>query len=245
MAATDLGRRLTGQHRAAQGRLGAAALLQARRMWRLLNLAGIAETAQPWVDANLLLIERQHRASVALSRAYLTSFRLAEAGAQPAAGTIPAATFNRAAAATSLYATGPGSYLSQLKAGRSDTDAARRALNAVAGAAARHVLAGGRDTLTQAVAADSRALGWARATSGGPCAFCAMLASRGPDFGSEASAGFQAHDSCACQPEPVYRSDAAWPSGAQQFRQVWDESTRDAGDLDPAVAFRRAYEGRT
>jgi hypothetical protein len=68
-----------------------------------------------------------------------------------------------------------------------------------------------------------------------------MLASRGPDYTSEATASFEAHDGCQCGGEPVYSTTAAWPQNSQRYRDLWDEHA--AGADDPLNSFRRALAG--
>jgi len=102
----------------------------------------------------------------------------------------------------------------------------------------------GRDTVMAAVESDSECIGFARATGGVACSFCAMLASRGAVFKSSDSGGFQAHDGCNCTVEPVYSSNPVLPPGAEQYRDLWDEATAGLGGVDARNAFRRALTGR-
>lgn len=118
-------------------------------------------------------------------------------------------------------------------------DPARTALVRVSGAVTRHVLNGARETLHRSVRADRRALGWARATSGAPCSFCAMLASRGPVYG-ERTGDFQTHDHCSCGLEPVYRRDQEWPHGSREYQRLWREATEGLSGAEAQNAFRRA-----
>jgi hypothetical protein len=96
-----------------------------------------------------------------------------------------------------------------------------------AGALTKLVLAGGRMTLLRSVEADPRTIGWGRVTSGDPCAFCRMLAGRGPAYGSKRSADFEAHDSCACTAEPSY--EGSEPSAqAVQYQREWKAAQEQA-----------------
>lgn len=104
----------------------------------------------------------------------------------------------------------------------------------------RQALAGGRDTIAAAVDDDKDALGWARATSGACCAFCAMLAGRGPVYGED-TADFQAHDHCTCTSEPVFSHDQAWPSGSREFQDRWNSATAGLGGQDAITAFRNSF----
>lgn len=144
--------------------------------------------------------------------------------------------------ARSLHTAGPN-YAKYLTKRGEDPDRAKlKVVVNVSGTAGRQVLNGGRDALEELVQADPVALGWARVTDGDPCAFCAMLASRGPVYKSRETAAFLPHDHCACIPEPVYSRSAAWAPGARELRQLWLASTKGYSGKDAVNAFRRAYE---
>lgn len=239
MAATVEARALTETHRKAQIRLATLTAATMRDLWRLLDPADLDATTPGWLDATTRLVAAQHATSATLARRYYDRYRAAEIGAS-VAGRLPDPGVNLAAVRTSLTVTGPVNLRRSIVRGRTVDTASRYALNAAIGAATRHVTAGSRDTLTAAVAADRRALGWARATSGNPCAFCAMLAGRGPTFRTEAAGAFEAHDGCNCTPEPVFASDAPFPG--QKWADLYASEAK--GNADPINAFRRAYEGR-
>lgn len=240
MASTATGRRLTEAHRLAQVKIAQLTVLQMRQLWPLLDAADTAATSPAWLNAALRLINTQHATSATVSARYYQAFRILEAGA-PFAGRLPAAALNGAAVRTTLMVTGPVRIERARRRGDNIARAARTAFVESARESTRHSLAGGRDTLLGAVRSDRRALGFARVTSGNPCAFCAMLASRGPVYQLE-SADFQSHAGCACSAEPVYTRDADWPPGAREARDLWNETK--IGNRDALNAFRRAYEGR-
>jgi len=157
---------------------------------------------------------------------------------------VPDLTFEREdrAVRVSMEVTGPVAQKSKTARNKPLVAVRDESFEAAAGSATRHVLTGGRRSLLTLVEADPQALGWARVTDGDPCAFCAMLASRGPVYGSEAAAGFSAHDACACTAEPVYSRQAPWPGRAREFQELWRETTRNTSGRDSINAFRRAYE---
>jgi hypothetical protein len=95
----------------------------------------------------------------------------------------------------------------------------------VAGALGKLVLTGGRRTLTGIAARDPQALGWGRTTSGDPCAFCRMLAGRGPTYKTEKSADFEAHDGCGCSAEPLFKGGSP-PEQAAEYAREWNEAQR-------------------
>lgn len=240
MAVTVEGRAATEAYRRLNARLAVLTVAQMRQLWRLLDVDDIDGTVQGWLNAALPAIRQQRSISVGLSERYLRRFRIAEVG-QPLTGAVPPPRFSERAVRTSLLVTGPYRIRGLLGKGGSLEGAARAAFKASAAAATRHVLNGGRDLLLDAVSSDEVALGWVRVTDGNPCAFCALLASRGPVFKSAASGGFQAHDACGCTAEPVYSRDTQWPGRAREWADLYADAAR--GQRDPLNAFRRAYEG--
>jgi hypothetical protein len=139
---------------------------------------------------------------------------------------------------------------SALDAGRPPEQAKETALTRTSGSISRHVLNGGRETILRSVAEDREALGWGRVTDGDPCAFCAMLAGRGPVY-QEDTVGFEAHDECGCGAEPVYYRDAPWPGRSREFHDMYNEAllqARQDGTMatgtsnDLLNTFRRFYD---
>jgi hypothetical protein len=144
--------------------------------------------------------------------------------------------------ARALHSAGPAYAKHLTKRGEEERPARLKVLVSVTGSAAQQVLDGGRDAMEELIKADPASTRWARVLgSDNPCAFCAMLASRGPVYLREETAGFKAHPACACTPEPVYSSSADWPPGARDLRQLWLASTRGYSGQNAINAFRRAY----
>lgn len=118
-------------------------------------------------------------------------------------------------------------------------------------AVARHVEMAGRETLIFSVESDRAALGWSRVLTGREnCAFCAMLASRGPVYTSESSAqsredGRRFHDGCDCLVVAVFdRSSWAGKAQSDRLSQLWQESTRGRSGPGALSAFRLALAQR-
>lgn len=247
MAATAAASRLTEAHRLAQARLAAQTIAQALASWGLLDPADLAGSTTRWLTVLLPLLSAQQRASVALAANYLSTFRVLELEGDPGPfRPVPAAALDLQAAASSLLFTGPGTVRRALGRSVPLAVAFERGKAEAARAASRHVLNGGRTTILGTVAADKRALGWARATSGKTCHFCAMLAGRGPVYKAEGTADFKAHDGCNCTTEPVYRRDAAWPPGSRRFAEQYRQAkaVTPAGE-DVTNTFRRLLAGTT
>lgn len=132
-------------------------------------------------------------------------------------------------------------------------EAKRVTTGKVAAAVVRHSQAGGRQTIHENAARDEVALGWVRVTRAQPCAFCAMLASRGLHYRSFKEGSFdlsdarftgegdaKVHDECGCSLKPVYSENDPMVDRTKQFKDMWE--TWGAGGGNAALRFRRGYE---
>lgn len=240
MAAIAAAARLTQAHRTAQLHLTVDTTTRMLDTWAIIDPANLDATAHAWLRVALPIIDRAHSASSTLAAKYFEAFRTLELGldAEPAAA-ILAAPIDHAAVTTSLTVTGPIRTKLATARGLLLDQAAEAGAAGAAEAAGRIALNGGRTTLLRSVDGDRHALGWARVASGKACAFCAMLAGRGPVYRAD-TADFQAHDGCACTAEPVYHRDAPWPDGADTYRQLWQDSTDGLNGDDALAAFRQA-----
>jgi hypothetical protein len=244
MASSPEAAALTEAHRLAQIRIAAQAIARTDALWGLLDLNDLDGTFPRWSRAVAQVVATDGQRSAATAANYCTAHRRIELGRSAAAFTprlVPAAI---GAVPTSLLIEGPARIRSGLARGRPLELLARTARAETAAAAARHVNGAGRNTIIRAVADDRQALGWARATSGNCCSFCAMLASRGPIYKAERTAEFEPHNRCGCTAEIVYREDADWPPGSRRFQELWQETTRGRNGQDAVIAFRQAIEGR-
>jgi hypothetical protein len=241
MAATVEARRLTEAHRLAQSRLAAQVVAQLLAVFPLLDPQDVNSTVDRWLTATVPIVRVGRSTSARLAATYLTTFRALELG-------VDAARFVATIAddlpdeqiATSLVVTGPATIRAGLARGRQLRTVLDLARTSSASAGMRHALNGGRDTVVATTDSDPKALGWARATSGKACSFCALLAGRGPVYKGEGTAGFQAHDHCSCSAEPVYRRDAAWPAGADRYAELYAQAKAEGGDAATVRAnFRR------
>ena len=126
----------------------------------------------------------------------------------------------------------------------------------ILGSSFRHAANGGREGLVRSSLADKTALGWVRVTKADPCYFCAMLASRGLEYGTYGKDSFdrsdarfvgsgdaKVHDHCGCSIKPVYSGDDEFLTRSQEFERMWYEYS--SGSSAEAIrSFRRGYEGR-
>lgn len=248
MARTVAGAQLTRAHRQAQIALRADVLADLTRLWTLFRRPDedLLSVFERFAAAAEILIRQRHGDSAGLAAAYFEEFRRREGvGGQATPHIAPPPP--REVVRESLAAAGRIGAANALRAGRSPESAARNGLVRVLGTATRLVLDGGRRTLVESIRRDRQARGWQRVTSGSPCAFCAMVASRGPAYKSERSARFEAHDHCSCTAEPYYEGSAALEVNAR-LAEAWETAqreAREAGELrrgtenDALNAFRR------
>ena len=161
-----------------------------------------------------------------------------------------------------LRVTGPIEIKRRIQLGEPAARARRNAAAQAGGAALRHVADGGRDTMLTVVQNDRAALGWIRVTAADPCAFCAMLASRGITWNRYNKQSFAAsdirfagdprnddaiaakvHDRCRCTLRPVWvPNDPALDQG-REWRDLWNTHIRNRYSGKDAInAWRRLYE---
>lgn len=240
-------RALTEEYRQRAETVRKAATRDLLRLWPMLDVNNL-DHSWPALQRALELMVQDHRHKVAqAAKNYLTTFALIE----DRAGDLDVLLASRAdpvALRTSLLVTGPIRVKENVSRGATATLATGRALVAVTGVVSRAVLNGGRQTIIDTVGADRDALGWMRVTHGKTCAFCAMLASRGPVYKTRSTAGdprgrpARFHDHCDCTVEPVFSTAQEIPEASQQFDELWAASTAGLSGADARNAFRIAYE---
>ncbi|MBF6254407.1 VG15 protein [Nocardia farcinica] len=132
-----------------------------------------------------------------------------------------------------------------------------RIISRLAGAADRYVKNAGRDTITEN--ANAEGVRWERHAQPDACAFCRMLATRGPAYLTKATAsrvgasgrvrgsrseGEKYHDDCGCVPVPVRAGDVYEPP---EYVEAWLEQYEQAyslanGNYKKILAAMRAAE---
>lgn len=231
MALTAEGRSLTEANRVAQLALAAQSDRVARALWSRLDVADLDRSTPAWLGANVAAARRFFNDSVATARDYVEEYRAAEIGATP--GPIVEPEFDTADMRQTLLLAGPVRVKLLVKHGASPDSAQAGAAKKFSGIMRRQVLSGGRQLVDLTTRDDSKAIGWRRVTDGNPCSFCAMLASRGPVYGSQqraegiAGSGLRYHGHCGCTAEIVYGS---WqPSAAEQrYIDEYEKAAREA-----------------
>ncbi len=236
MARTVAGRQLTEQHRQGQLQVRARALRDFARVWPVWT--GDEASFQEMLTVSLPLIRAYNGLSATMAGGYFDAFRMAENPGGTATAKLPPP-LDEALVLGPLHVTGIDMTRRAIAAGASPQAARQTALVRATGTVGRQVLTGGRDTIVLSTAADKKAGGWERVTSGDPCAFCVLVASRGAVF-SEDTADFQSHDHCSCSGEPKY-GDSKSPGRNQEYRELYDRVA--SGTANPVNELRRAING--
>lgn len=225
------------------------------------------ESVEAWLDLVVPRLIRASDSEAERARVYFDALRrieVAGVNAEPyravaAKGAIDEGVRN------SLLSVGPYDYVNKARKARelkTYTPAEEKAVISnikeistrnVAAAAVRHAQAGGRQTVFENSKQDRTALGWIRATRAKPCAFCAMLASRGiqyrpfredsfeeSDLRFTGAGNAKVHDECGCAMKAVYFKEDPILKRNEVFADMW---TRwGAGGGNAAYRFRRGYD---
>lgn len=158
----------------------------------------------------------------------------------------PALEMSRLEAA--LDVTGPVEFKRAIAAGKTEQQAIDASAVRMSGSASYLALEGGRDVMQGSISHDPRASGYSRVTDSKPCAWCAMLASRGPVYKTAQSAGdprqggSRYHDHCSCQAWPAFTMDEPFIGHAENLYEDWRRVTRGTGGNDAVNAFRRWWQ---
>lgn len=221
MARTAAGRALTAQQKADQLRHASTVLVKARTSWlKYLDVSDLDASFPTWLLTMDSIVEEGFLGSERLAANYLARFAEAE-GIQISGD--PRAVFDRGEFTERMLVNGPISIKQKIAKGMDPNTAKGAALNRFLGAVQEQVLDGGRDFLIDASRYSGKSGRWRRVTDGKPCAFCAMLASRGPVY-TERSVVFDSHVGCGCTAEIVV---GEWE--ATQREKLWRHSYNMAG----------------
>jgi hypothetical protein len=236
--------RLAEQHRVQQVALRVGVARDVISLLRDLLDTDNADRTWPAISSMLAAMARQqHTTSATLANAYYEQAR-AEADAPGFYLPIRPADLAEELLKVVLDATGIAAFKRAISLGKTPEEALRIAGVTLSGSISRLVLGGGRDAILGNVRKDRQAVGWARLTDKDPCAFCGMLASRGPVFRSKQTAGFQAHDHCACMPVPAWNRDEAWLQHSRDLYEQWQKATEGHSGADARRAWRSYWDNR-
>ena len=226
---------LTRTHQKATRRVADGVVAQLTSMLRSADLSNIDE----WFLANEGKIINLIRAGWQSNRNLAAIYLRDHAAASDSYIQVRDALFELARVRTSMLVTGPVAFKRAISAGHPPAVARRMMSEAITGSAFRHAINGSRDTVMESIRRSSTALGYRRVSDGNPCAFCAMLISRGGVYSKE-TAKFEAHDRDGCLPEPLYRKRPE-PESVLKLQKLWEDSTSGLSGKAAIAAFRAAY----
>ncbi|TMS00181.1 hypothetical protein [Nonomuraea basaltis] len=236
--------RLAEQHRVQQVALRAGVSRDVVALLRDLFDVENADRTWPAIRSILAAIAVQQRGtSATLANTYYGQAR-AEADVSGAFLPINPAALAEELLKVVLDATGIAAFKRAIALGRTPEEALQIAGVTLSGSVSRLVLSGGRDQILGNVREDRQAVGWARLTDADPCAFCSMLASRGPVYRSKQTAKFEAHDHCACMPVAAWSRDEAWLNHSRDLYEQWQDITQGQSGADARRAWRRHWDNR-
>ncbi len=161
--------------------------------------------------------------------------------------------------ATSLRVTGPVAVKEHIETHRSTDGVQQAMVTRMSGAAQRQALSGGRGTVYRTARESRQIIAWRRVTDADPCAWCAMLASRGAVYLSRAAAsgvvgrgrsgslrgtrqrGMSFHDGDECTVEPLYE-DEDEPAEVAALYQQWLGATAGHSGKAAIREWRRYWD---
>ena len=244
-----LSARLALQYRSKQARLSAEFMRQVMKLWR--DLADPARIDGSWSairPAFVPLVLMARLGSAQLARSYYMQARSAAGVGDDGFMPSSAPLLSGDRLIKTLDVTGPVEFKKAISAGRTPIQAIEVAAVRMAGSTQYLVLEGGRTAMQDSIDRDAEATGWARVTDNDPCAWCAMLASRGPVYKSAKTAGDPRqggnsyHDACACQAWPSFSLEEPFIGVAERLYDDWRRETRGTGGKNAVNAFRRWWE---
>ncbi len=238
------------QHRIQQTLIAAGVIREVLAVWpRLIDVADINGSWPVLRHVIMNLVRSGRSRSVAAATSYYSRAR-AIADVPGSFIRVPSTPeFPAEQVATALSVTGPGMLKRSIASGRTPEQAAVAAAATSSQSAGRLVLDAGRQAVEEAVKADPAAIGYARVTDGDPCAWCAMLASRGVVYktayaagrGQELGAVNRFHDGCGCGEKPAFTEEDE-PEGAEEL--YWQWLTVTSGADDPLKTWRKHWRNR-
>ena len=227
MGSTPEASGLTNAHRIAQIQRAGIYAEAAGQIWDHLDVADLDGSSTKWLVENLEIVRDGHAESTRLAATYIQAHREAEEIA--GAAQIAPAAMDMAAVATDLSIRGPIATKIAIARGVTPELAHAQLRENFKGAVFRQVLDGGRYTISKT--AQRQGGRWRRVSDGAPCAFCAMLAGRGPVYAAE-TVTFRSHNACGCSAELVYREwvptdlEQQWQASYMQAAMGADDAGR-------------------
>jgi hypothetical protein len=235
--------RLAAGFYSAQAFLAAASVRDILTVWSQLNQQDVRSSWPALRTALSALIQNRYSQAATLGQSYYQQARQA-ANIPGVADVVTPEMPSDDLIGAVLDATGPYGMLGRIKQGQQVTQAAQNSGVIMAGAGQRLITNGARQAVLQSVKADAKAVGWMRVTGPNPCAFCAMLSSRGFSYKSEGSASFQAHDHCMCQAVPAWSKEVVQATRNNPLYQQWRTATKGKSGADALRAWRSYWDAQ-
>lgn len=267
MARTRRGAELTEENRLDQVRLGDSLVgLIVSLVRRLIDADDLRGSALRFAREAAPEVLRYREASRLFEIDYLAAFQRVEC---PEAAHEPVDLvdddFDVVDAIDDLLVAARIAGLKASKRGATGEEIVKAVETATAGRARRLAGDGGRQVAKAYVDHGRGPIGYVRVVDRDPCAFCAMLASRGVTFNAdtegaglyksdsfrlsnskfEGAGRFKVHDHCECTLEPVYRVDKRlkFPGATEELARQWAQVA--AGTPDPMGYWRRWIDSGT
>ena len=243
-------RRLAAQFQAEQNRI--SAILTRDVVTLLTALLALADPDGSWPALKIALkaLIRDRRSLSAQSAGPYYRRLRAEAGIPGEVALAPPRELTEERLDKALDSAGLYVYRQSLRLGAHPEQARDRAGITLSGTASRLALEGGRDVIEATIKADDEAIGWARISDGDPCAWCAMLISRGVTYRSAVTAGDvryggeRYHDHDGCQAVPIFDPNSPLLDQADELYQQWRKVTAGHSGAEARRVWRRYWEHR-
>lgn len=217
---------LASEQRAAQAGLITVMLRDLAKIWHLISVGSLNRSLPTWITAVNAVINRYAPMAATLAADTYDSARLAAKAPGTFMPTLADPPNDRHVDELMRWAT------KSLWSRDTETlpERVRVAQNQAESTAARLVEDVGRLTITYAVRDDPAAMGWVRTAAPGACAFCRMLATRGPTYSAN-TVKFRAHNDCHCMAVPLFQGQKWEPSAqVREWQKQYHEAAKAPGD---------------
>jgi hypothetical protein len=190
---------LLAEYRQQQLAIRARLITALAQLWPALDPQRLDETFLAWAVSVAQTVGVLRTLASTLAGQYLQAERTRQ-GLPGEAFVVPAPALETSRILTSLAVTGPAFIKSAMAAGTPLQQAVDSSFGSTVASASRHVLDGGRETITASTIADPKARGWRRVNGSPDCKFCRDRV--GKVLTDE---HFATHDHCSCSAVPVFR----------------------------------------
>lgn len=214
------------------------------RLWPLLDFRNQGGTWPGWLAAMSTLLNRYHSRLATDAGLFYRGMRQLELGEPGTAvlADLPSPEWQSAA----LGFAGPGTYNNNVSKGVPEQEARKTALSVVVGTSARIAMDGARTTVVESAKFDDRPVRFYRITDDDPCAFCALMASRGAVYHSAQAAGEMNsyHNDCACTVAPAFTRRHELTGIAAEASDIYANLPSGLSSPERLKAFRKAWNER-